>query len=55
VLEIADAKNGNCFLGLKENGLLIIPGNETHFLVEKASSLKKEQLKTFGLHPNKMK
>ncbi|WP_034551341.1 UDP-N-acetylmuramoyl-tripeptide--D-alanyl-D-alanine ligase [Carnobacterium funditum] len=46
---IADAKM-EIVSGLKENGLLIIPGNEP-LLVERASSLKKEQLKTFGPSP----
>ncbi|WP_414839530.1 UDP-N-acetylmuramoyl-tripeptide--D-alanyl-D-alanine ligase [Carnobacterium sp. TMP28] len=43
---IADAKM-EIISGLKENGILIIPGNEP-LLIERASILKKEQIKTFG-------
>ncbi|MGB3161751.1 UDP-N-acetylmuramoyl-tripeptide--D-alanyl-D-alanine ligase [Carnobacterium sp.] len=46
---IADAKM-EIVSGLKENGLLIIPGDEP-LLVERASCLKKEQVKTFGVLP----
>lgn len=44
---IADAKM-EIISGLKENGVLIIPGSEP-LLIERTSSLKKEQIKTFGL------
>lgn len=43
---IADAKM-EIVSGLKENGLLIIPGNEP-LLIERAHSLKGKEVKTFG-------
>ena len=43
---IADAKM-EIISGLKEKGILIIPGNEP-LLIERARSLEKKQVKTFG-------
>lgn len=43
---IADAKM-EIISGLKENGILIIPGDEP-LLIERARLLRKEQIKTFG-------